>query len=181
MDDAFFPEGLSQPDADHQTTVERIDAGAMFTVRLFRPTATDIAEATAAIGFELGQLPHQLAGDGPYSLRIAPGEWLLFDVQNATALSHKLSHVLHHVSNTTSSREIWIVRGNRSDELLQRGCSIDLDFNVFPAGRGIRTLLAEVDVVILRTSASKRFDIIADHSHASHLQAWFSTIMSGQA
>ena len=40
MDDAFFPEGLSQPDADQQTTVERIDAGAMFTVRLFRPTTS---------------------------------------------------------------------------------------------------------------------------------------------
>ena len=180
MDDAAFRDGLSRPEADPRTVIERMGARPLSCLRLYRPSEADVAEASAAIGIELARAPNRVNGGGPRSLRLAPGEWLLLDVPNATELSRQLGKRLHHMSDLTAGRTTWAVRGGGASDLLQAGCSLDLDFDVFPPGGGVRTLLAQVSVVILRPSDASRFEVIADYSHTAYLQSWFREVIQGR-
>ena len=78
-------------------------------------------------------------------------------------------------------RVSWSVEGPDAAELLQCGCSLDLDFTIFGARRCARTLLASVGVVILRPSDELKYEVVSDRSLAAYLQTWLDDAAAGFA
>jgi sarcosine oxidase subunit gamma len=157
-------------------TVARIETGSVAVLRLFRPTDDEIAAASARLGFALAVEPLRLADHAAPNARIGPGEWIILG--RADDLSGRLDGMLHDLSHVGHARTRWRLN-ERAAELLQRGCSLDLDPTVFTAGACTRTLLAQAPVLILRASVGPELDVIGDNSLSDYLEAWLEDAAAG--
>ena len=145
-------------------------------LRLFRPRDEEIAAGGARRGFPLSADPRRLTDHHTPNPRIGPGEWILFGVGGD--LSAKLEGIFRDVAHVGHARTRWRLN-ERGAELLQRGCSLDLDPAVFTAGACTRTLLSQVSVLILRPSAALELEVIADSSLSDYLDAWLKDAAAG--
>ncbi len=172
MDDAT----LNTRAAVKAPMVSRVDTGAITTLRLFRPTDAEIAAASASLSFPLGIEPLRLTDHLTPNARLGPGEWVLFGVGGD--LAAKLDGILHDFAHVGHARARWRLN-ERGAELLQRGCSLDLDPAVFTVGACTRTLLSQVSVLILRPAAGLGIEVIGDSSLSDYLEAWLEDAAAG--
>jgi heterotetrameric sarcosine oxidase gamma subunit len=176
MDDAKIHESVT---ADVRCAVTRIDAGPMAVLRLFQPAEADIAAASERLGFPLSVEPLRLRDCSAPNARLGPGEWIILG-EDPSSLSMRLADIVHHASGVGHARTRWRLKC-RAWELLQRGCSLDLDPVVFAPGSCVRTLLAQISVLILRPSSAPDLEVICDSSLADYLQQWLSDAAAGFA
>lgn len=101
--------------------------------------------------------------DGGLAVWLGPDEWL---VLGATEADYAHADAVVDVS---ASRVCFELAGADAAAVLARGCSLDLDALV--PGRCAQTLLARVDVLLLRPEETT-WRVLVRPSYAGYVRAW---------
>jgi sarcosine oxidase subunit gamma len=121
-------------------------------------------------GFPVG--PNTTATvEGRLVLWLGPDEWLVLggreqDFPGAAA-----------AVDVSANRVGFELAGADVEEVLARGCSLDLALSAFPPGRCAQTLLARVDAILHRVDAST-FLVLVRPSFAPYVRAWLEDAIS---
>lgn len=174
MDERHASVGGGSP----QAWVESVATPPLQTLRLLRPSDAEIRAASERIGFELPIQSLRLTCTTPGAARLGPGEWLIRD-GSAAELDRLLAHVVHHVSDIGPGRSMWRIAGSGAADLVSSGCSIDLHPSVFPPGACVRTLLAQIGVVLSRPHEREGFELLAARPMEAYLTAWLEDARLG--
>lgn len=113
--------------------------------------------------------PNTVAGD---VLWLGPDEWLVLggreeDYPEAAA-----------AVDVSAARVCLELAGADVEDVLARGCSLDVHASVFPAGRCAQTLLAKAQVILHRAD-DETFRILVAPSYAPYLRSWLEDAMAG--
>jgi len=109
---------------------------------------------------------------------LGPDEWLLIaenDSDNVlqARLKTTLSDVHFALTDLSGGQTVISVSGERSLELLSKGCTLDLHPRVFGPSQCAQSQLAKANVLILpRASNLCAFDVIVRRSFADYLWRW---------
>jgi sarcosine oxidase subunit gamma len=110
-------------------------------------------------------------------LWLGPDEWLAVCAESDlhelhAALDRQLAdeHVL--VSDVSHSRIVIALRGEHASEVLNKGCSLDLDPVAFKAGQCAQTMLARAHMLLHQVSDEPRYHVYAHRSFADYIYAW---------
>ena len=122
-----------------------------------------------------GEQRAAVAGDCAL-LWLAPTEWLLELPKDRSdpiglALTQRLGS-LGVVTDLSDGFAVFEVSGSRTPDMLMTGCSLDLALPAFPAGRVVRTKLAEVSAILWNPGNPDRFRCFIDRGFAEHLRTW---------
>ncbi|MEU6735966.1 sarcosine oxidase subunit gamma family protein [Streptomyces physcomitrii] len=174
--------------AEHFRTVTRLSGGALrlaevpyltqLTVRA-EPGGPAVPGAERALGLPLPAEPNTLTRRGSRTaLWMGPDEWLvLAPPEEAGGLEDRLREALADeesaaVADVSGQRTTVLVGGPASQELLARGCALDLHPRAFRGGCA-QTTLAHAPVVLVARGAQKPgFWVLVRSSYAGHLGAW---------
>ena len=113
-------------------------------------------------------------------LWLGPDEWLVVAPSANIHLSEKINSAwagLHHsVTDITGGQTVVRIEGERTGQLLNQGCTLDLHHREFKVGHCAQSLLAHVPVLISRSSNNEngicRFDLVVRRSYADYLAKW---------
>ena len=112
------------------------------------------------LGFPLE--PNMAAGD---VLWLGPDEWLVLGGREEDYLDAAAA------VDVSAGRVCFELVGEDVEDVLARGCSLDLDQSIFAPGRCAQTLLARAQVILHRTGL-ETFRILVRPSFAPYLRAW---------
>lgn len=121
--------------------------------------------------------PNTFAENDQYSiLWLGPDEWLILTPPGAEShilrgLADALHGIVAAVTDVTHGQIIIRVRGDRTLDVLSKGCSLDLYPAVFGPGSCAQTLIAKTGVII-RWVEHSCFDLIVRRSFAEYLALW---------
>ena len=118
------------------------------------PTAPEADEVARVLGAALPTTANTAVrgADGVEVLWLGPDEWLVVAPPDQAALEPALREALGSagaVVDVSAHRTTVAVTGPLAREVLARGCSLDLDPRVSPAGTCVQTLLALTGVVLV--------------------------------
>jgi sarcosine oxidase, subunit gamma len=110
-------------------------------------------------------------------LWLTPAEWFLDIPANRTdsvqlALTERLSSSLTAVFDFSDALVPFEVNGANAPEILMAGCHLDLRPAAFPAGRVVRTALADVPAILWNPGNPDRFRCLIDRAFTEHFLAW---------
>ena len=145
--------------------------------------ALPAAAATAIRGAPLPQQPNTWTGDDPTISWVAPDAWLL---QSASQDGDKLTAATRAacaslpcaVTDLSDALVTITLEGPQASAVLARGCGLDLRAGSFGVQACARTRLAQLPVLI-RKSASARFELVVDRAAAKYLQDWLVDAAAG--
>ena len=111
-------------------------------------------------------------------LWLAPTEWLLELPKDRSdpigiALTQRIGS-LGVVTDMSDGFALFEVSGSRTPDMLMTGCSLDLALPAFPAGRVVRTKLAEVPAILWNPGNPDRIRCFIDRGFAEHLLTWLN-------
>lgn len=147
---------------------------------------TTLQDAVAsAVGLKL-PAPQAASVRGDYALLwLTPAEWLLElppretdSLQNT--LTRHLARSLAVVTDMSDAFACCQLTGACAAETLMSGCSLDLRAHAFPAGRIVRTSLADIPTTLWKTGEPQGFRCLIDRSFAAHLQNWLADATRGE-
>jgi sarcosine oxidase subunit gamma len=107
-------------------------------------------------------------------LWLGPDEYLVLtapDSTQALRLRAEIGEGSASVINVSAQRTTLLLDGRLTRELLARGCALDLDPGVSPAGTCVQTLLAQTGVVML-VDGPDRVRLLVRSSFAAYLADW---------
>jgi sarcosine oxidase subunit gamma len=140
------------------------------------PAAASIGKA---LGGALPVVPCTASRFGEVDvLWLAPDEWLLLAPSGqeealAAAVRREIGEADGAVTDVSAQRTAVALTGPRAQEVLARGCSIDLHPKATPAGTCVQTLLAQTGVTILvRDESASDFLLLVRSSFAEYFAAW---------
>jgi sarcosine oxidase, subunit gamma len=115
--------------------------------------------------------------DAVTTLWLRPDEWLVVTEplkkdELAGALDDALHGILFAVTDVTDGQTIVRISGAHAIDVLRKGCSLDVDPDVFRAGQCAQTLIAKVGVLIRCLDNSPAFDLIVRRSFSEYLVGW---------
>ncbi|MFC8502145.1 sarcosine oxidase subunit gamma [Pedococcus sp. NPDC057267] len=118
------------------------------------PAGPEAAEAARVLGVALPTTANTAVSgaDGVEVLWLGPDEWLVVAPPDQAALEPALREALGSagvVVDVSAHRTTIAVSGPLTRDVLARGCSLDLDPRVSPAGTCVQTLLALTGVVLV--------------------------------
>lgn len=110
-------------------------------------------------------------------LWLGPDEWLAVCADGEVERLHRDldeafggEHVL--VSNVSHSRVLIVLEGEQARNVLQKGCSLDLDPVAFCAGRCAQAPFARSHMLLHQVSDSPRYHLYIHRSVAAYVYAW---------
>ena len=119
-----------------------------------RAPEESVAALSKALGLTLPQKPKTSARKGKrVALWLGPDEWMVIDPTGAK-LSTPLNKVtaFHSCVDISHRNTAIIVSGAGAQATLSSGCPQDLSLEAFPVGACSRTVLAKIEIVLLRTA-----------------------------
>ncbi len=140
--------------------------------------------AAAVIGgVALPQQPNTWAGADPVIWWVSPDAWLIQsarqDGDTLTAATRAACASLPCAVTDLSDGLVTIaLEGPQAIGVLARGCGLDLRTGSFGVKDCARTRLAQLPVLI-RKSASARFELVVDRAAAQYLQDWLLDAAAG--
>lgn len=134
------------------------------------------AAASQSIGgIALPQQPNTWIGQDPLICWVAPDAWLIQSVQAdddfAAVVRNACASLACAVTDLSDALETIALEGRRAGDVLARGCGLDLREASFGPQSCARTRLAQLPVLI-RKSSSTRFELLIDCSAAQYLEDW---------
>ena len=140
-----------------------------------RPGAAD----AAGEALQLSRHALQWSGEDPVACWLGPDQWLLTsDNQQAEDIvghiDAALSGQLYAATDISSHYVCMSLKGPAARTVLAMGSGIDMRRSAFRMGQCVRTLFANVQLVIVAVESSK-FDLYVDRSHANYLREWFAS------
>lgn len=94
---------------------------------------------------------------------LGPDEWLVLGAREE-------DYPTLHAVDVSANRVCLELQGDGAEDVLARGCALDLHASVFPPGRCAQTLLARTQVILYRTDDA--FRLLVRPSFADYLRAW---------
>jgi heterotetrameric sarcosine oxidase gamma subunit len=143
--------------------------------------ATDVVEIVAHRAASRDtQLPAMgraaIAGDQLH-LSVRPGRWLLLSEPAASGAAaarwESVSAGSAAAIDLSSGLVTLFVQGAAAREMLTRGCRLDLDPTVMPAGSAAATLMAQVAVTLVALPAGLL--LLTPSTTARHLREWLAS------
>lgn len=134
-------------------------------------------------GAALPDQPNTWIGDDPIIWWVSPDAWLLQsasqDGGTLTAATRAASANLPcAVTDLSDALVTFALEGPQAIGVLARGCGLDLRAGSFGVKACARTRLAQLPVLI-RKSASARFELVVDRAAAQYLQDWLQDAAAG--
>lgn len=173
-------ETLPQKCAEECDTIATLADGPRVGMVSLRGSPDDpnfTACAEKIVGISLPSIPNRF-NEAERSLCIRQGadEWLLFVPEGHQQtliedLEAAMDGLHHAVTDVTGNRAVLRLSGARSQDVLARGCSLDLSDRAFPCGSAAQTILARTHVTILRRNAAE-FEIYIGQSYRTWLRSW---------
>ncbi len=116
--------------------------------------AASVAALSKALGVKLPEKPKtSAASGGRTALWLGPDEWLVIDEAGGDPLADCASVSQLHSAVGVSHRNVaFSVSGKGCEATLNAGCPQDLALSAFPVGACSRTVLAKLEIVLLRTA-----------------------------
>jgi len=140
--------------------------------------------AAAGIGrVALPDQPNTWAGADPIIWWVSPDAWLLQSASQdggtlAATTRAACASLPCAVTDLSDALVTIALEGPQAIGVLARGCGLDLRAGSFGAQACARTRLAQLPVLI-RKSASARFELVVDRSAAKYLQDWLADAAVG--
>jgi sarcosine oxidase subunit gamma len=123
-----------------------------------RADAENVPALSRALGLDLPVMPKASSSvTGRTALWLGPDEWLVIDegtVSPGGGLMQAAasSGVVHSAVDVSHRNTAILVSGSGAAKAINAGCPQDLSLAVFPVGACSRTVLAKVEIVLLRTA-----------------------------
>jgi sarcosine oxidase, subunit gamma len=119
-------------------------------------------DAQVSVRGEPPLAPNTVAGD---AIWLGPDEWLVLG-------SREQDHAdMPAAVDVSANRICFELSGEGAEDVLARGCALDLHLSVFSPGRCAQTLVARAQVILYRTEADA-FRLLVRPSFADYLRAW---------
>ncbi|MGK6311880.1 sarcosine oxidase subunit gamma [Neorhizobium sp. DT-125] len=136
------------------SSVVRLEAAPPAERISLRAGADDVAALSRALGLDLPVKPKTSAvAKGRTALWLGPDEWLVIDEGKGELMEAAASSGAPHSAVDISHRNTAIlVSGPGAAGAINAGCPQDLSLAAFPVGACSRTVLAKVEIVLLRTA-----------------------------
>jgi heterotetrameric sarcosine oxidase gamma subunit len=149
----------------------------LLEIAAFRGGAGELTSIARRGGFELAAPGRVAVGPGELSLCVRPGRWLLLlppDSPGAHAARWQTAcaGVAAAVDQSSGLMALHLA-GAQLLEVLSRGCRLDLDRQVFPAGSAAATLMAQVPVILARLRTG--LVLLTPASTAQHVREWLAS------
>lgn len=134
----------------------------------------------SAVGDRLPTQPNTVLVDGDVAiLWLGPDEWLVVGPPDSSQrlesdLRASLGDALEAVVDVSANRTVIELSGAGARDLLEAGCSLDLDPRAFPPGRCAQTLLARANVILWHVDAAATYRLFVRPSFAAYLAAWLA-------
>jgi heterotetrameric sarcosine oxidase gamma subunit len=138
---------------------------AMLNVR--GPADVVAAELKARYGLDLSSAPNTATGLNMRVLWLGPDEWLLMGHAEKPA-DGRIS-----VTDVSHGRAALRLRGPHVRDALAKGCALDLDRRVFPAGRCAQTAIGRISVILDHVQLDV-FDVYCSRSFAGSFWYWIT-------
>lgn len=125
---------------------------------------------------ELPSFGKLFAQDGETTFTVIPNQWLhicALDKVAEIVANYKTKITTENIIISTMSDQyiIFEIKGTHAQNLLAKGCELDLSSDNFKQNSCARTLLAHLNIVIWRETAED-FKLLIDASFAEHLWLW---------
>lgn len=120
--------------------------------------------------------------EGRHVLWISPDEFLAVDVSqeagvtDLTGFEEALEGLPGQIVDLSGNRTILGLTGPAAQEVLEKGCHVDLHPRAFPAGSAASTLLGPVPVIVHRVRRQS-FRVLPRASFADYMVSWFLDAM----
>jgi heterotetrameric sarcosine oxidase gamma subunit len=139
--------------------------------------ARELERIAGARGIDLPVLGRVAVATDQLALCVRPARWLLLappahSGATATLWSAACARVGAAV-DLSSGLAAWHLAGPQVREVLSRGCRLDLDPEVFPAGRAAATIMVQVSVILAVLPSSVL--LLTPLSTARHLREWLAS------
>jgi sarcosine oxidase subunit gamma len=144
---------------------------AMLNVR--GPADVVAAELNAVCGLELSPESNTAIGTSTRVLWLGPDEWLVVENVTPTRISENPGRSRISLTDVSHGRAALRLRGPHARDALVKGCSIDLDPRVFPAGRCAQTALGRISVILDHVEHDV-FDVYCSRSYAGSFWHWIT-------
>jgi sarcosine oxidase subunit gamma len=113
------------------------------------------------------------------ALWLGPDEWLVVGPSDSAGaiesdLRASLGGAIEALVDVSANRTVLELTGPAARDLLEAGCSIDLDPRSFPPGRCAQTLLARANVILWHVDAAPTYRLFVRPSFAAYLAAWLT-------
>jgi sarcosine oxidase subunit gamma len=140
-----------------------------------------LTAASTALGVPLPLTPNTFNEVSNIRIHwLGPDDWLLLAPMTEIHLFEKINSAwtgFHQsVTDITGGQTVVRIEGESTQQLLNQGCTLDLHHGVFKVGHCAQSLLAQVPVLISRSSNNEngncRFDLVVRRSYADHLAKW---------
>ncbi|GAA2797578.1 sarcosine oxidase subunit gamma [Saccharopolyspora taberi] len=175
---------LAQASVPGVVEIGEVPFQAQITLRA-DPKGAGAERAGTALGTMLPTQPGEVAASETVRvLWMGPDEWLLVGAQgSAEEIQSTLTEALagEHASivDVSAHRTVVRVAGPKAEELLSKGCALDLHPRSFEAGRCAQTMLAHAEVVLVRNSVEPpEFWVFVRSSFSRYLADWLADAAS---
>jgi len=106
-------------------------------------------------------------------LKLGPNEWLLTAVPES-AWTEMMVIPQATLTDVSHARIAVHVEGDKSRDMLAKGCSIDLHPRQFPPGTCVQTSIAKISVILHKQSNDTGFTLYAARSYAGSFWHWLT-------
>jgi len=171
--------GISLPDG-----IRELSFLAQIDVQLDSADTRATAAAGTAIGVDVPLDPNTVtSGDDLAVLWLGPSEWLVVgppdhEASLEASLRTALESTGSSIVDVSANRTTLELRGPDARQILESGCSIDLDPRAFGPGRCAQTLVARAQVVLWQLAPEPVYRLLVRPSFAAYLAAWLSDAAS---
>ncbi|MGH7949550.1 MAG: sarcosine oxidase subunit gamma, partial [Candidatus Binataceae bacterium] len=141
------------------------------------------SSALRIAGRSLPKTPNTWIDGDPIICRLAPDTWWLVSaVHEAAVLEAAVRAACGKrpcaIVDLTDAHVTLALEGPHAASLLARGCGLDFSPTIFGATASVRTRMAQLPVMIRRTT-HERFEVIVDRSVAQYLLDWMQDAATG--
>jgi heterotetrameric sarcosine oxidase gamma subunit len=145
-------------------------------IAALRDRAADVEALAVQRGWRMPVLGRCLIAPGQISISVRPGRFLLLSVpaapgDSAATWERHCAAVGSVVDQSSGLALLWL-EGAAWREALARGCRLDLDPGVFPAGRAAATVIAQVATSLVALSSGVL--LLTPSTTARHFSEWLA-------
>lgn len=106
-------------------------------------------------------------------LRLGPNEWLLVSSGGHWSVTMMIPGAT--LTDVSHARIAVQIHGDKSSDMLAKGCAIDLHPRQFPAGTCVQTSIAKIGVILHRPQNDDNFMLYAARSYAGSFWHWLTS------
>jgi sarcosine oxidase subunit gamma len=128
-------------------------------------------------GVELPALGRVSVHEGRITLCVRPARWLLMSPHASAGAAAGEWHaaaagIAAVIDQSSALRAFWLEGGPAIRTALARGCRLDLDPEVFPAGHAAATIIVQVSVILV--SLAEGILLLTPSTTARHFREWLA-------